>query len=199
VTVLTASSWPSNAELIADLHTLGYIGDKDFVFDATYGLGVWWKVYRPRNLLTNDLSSEYEDVDYHYDFRRLPKSWVSSFDVVAYDPPYKLNGTPSESDERYGVHLPTTWQARNKMILDGITGCAMPLRKKGILLVKCMDQVARNAKRWQTYDCVEHAKTQGLTLVDQLVLLGSPREQPGNRPQRHSHSNFSTLLVFKKA
>lgn len=198
MTLLAAQPWKNNGELIADLHhTLGYLGDRDSTLDATAGLEVWWKIYRPAGLVTNDLRADY-DSDYHYDFRRFPKAWRNSFDNVAYDPPYKLNGRPSPEDERYGVHLPSTWQGRNKLCMQGITGCARLLVKNGILLVKCMDQVSRNAKRWQTIDFVNHATTQGLELVDWATYLRKPRAQDKNRPQRHLHSNYSSLLIFRK-
>lgn len=197
MSLLAATAWRNNGQLIDACHTLGYIDDTDAALDATYGLGVWWKVYRPPDLVTNDLRSDY-DTDYHYDFRRFPKAWRGTFSLVAYDPPYKLNGRPSEEDERYGVHLPATWQARNHLCMQGITGCARLLCKNGVLLVKCMDQVSRNAKRFQTIDFVNHSKEQSLSLIDMGLLLRKPRKQSDKRPQRHFHQNFSTLLVFKK-
>lgn len=197
MSLLAATAWRNNAALIEACHTLGYIEDEDEVLDATYGPGVWWKKYRPPKLVTNDLRTDY-DTDYHHDFRRFPKAWGGVFTVVAYDPPYKLNGKPSEEDERYGVHIPATWQERNKLCLQGITGCARLLCKNGVLLVKCMDQVSRNGKRWQTYDFKEHAEECGLELVDQALLLRKPRKQSEKRPQRHFHGNYSTLLILRK-
>ncbi len=198
MTLLAAQPWKNNGELIADLHhTLGYFGERTSTLDATYGRGVWWKIYRPAGLVTNDLRQDY-DTDYHYDFRRFPKAWRGTFDTVAFDPPYKLNGKPSEEDERYGVHLPATWQERNKLCLQGITGCARLLTKNGILLVKCMDQVSRNAKLWQTIDFANHAVTQGLMLQDWATYLRKPRAQDKKRPQMHLHSNYSSLLIFRK-
>jgi hypothetical protein len=52
--VLAVAAWPTNAELIADVARLGYIRGR--VWDATYGRGVWWKLYRPACLLASDIA-----------------------------------------------------------------------------------------------------------------------------------------------
>lgn len=98
---MRAHRWGTNARMIAEaVVPLGYIeGD---VFDATYGVhGGFWTEYRPRDLTTNDLNAP---ADFHEDFTSF------SFDdqaacTVAYDPPYKLNGTPAlgDFDNRFGI------------------------------------------------------------------------------------------------
>lgn len=197
MSILTATTWPSNAELIVDVANLGYIAEDDIVLDATYKDGVWWKKFKPPQLVTNDLD-ERVICQTHYDFCAFPYIWVEHFNVVALDPPYKLNGTPSAPDAKYGVDVAATWQERNALIKRGIIGCAEVLKKHGYLLLKCQDQVARNHKRWQTIEFTNHAEKAALDLVDRFDMLGKPRKQPGNRPQRHTHSNYSTLLVFRK-
>ena len=88
-----------NADLIAYVARLGYLDGT--VLDATYGLGTFWKDFKPDTLITNDL---YKPADHAWDFLDLPCR-DGEFDSVVYDPDYKLNGTPAlpEMDDRYGV------------------------------------------------------------------------------------------------
>ena len=121
-------------------------------------------------------------------------------DAVVFDPPYKLNGNPSDTggmDERYGVHVYTDWRDRMQLCRDGITECARVYNGTGYLLVKCQDQVSSGKVRWQTIEFANHAATLDLGLVDLLDLL-SYRPQPAGRRQVHARRNSSTLLVFKR-
>ena len=194
MTVLAATAWPTNAHLIEACHQLGYIGDDDLVLDPTYGRGVWWQRWRPEKLVTSDvrpgLGDEVGDFRYLY--------WNDEhFDVVAFDPPYKLNGTPDHAiDERYGVHEPTSWQDRHGLILAGIDECARVLKPGGRLLLKCQNQVCSGKVRWQTYEFAAHAQGLGLTLVDELLMLAY-RPQPSGRRQVHARRNYSSLLVLR--
>jgi hypothetical protein len=192
VTVLAAHRWTTNGHLIADVATL-YLCETDVVIDATYGRGRWWTVHRPANLVAHDLHT----VD-GVDFRRLPEA-DGSADVVALDPPYKLNGTPAlgDFDNAYGVDVVATWQGRHRLIRDGITEAARVTRR--LVLLKCQDQVCSGAIRWQTREFVDHAESVGLELIDRFDLLGGGRPQPTGRRQVHAHGRPSTLLVLRKA
>ena len=123
--------------MIVDCVRLGYLRSDWFTLDPTYGLGNFWTLWKP-----NADKFIYDDkytLDGR-DFRNLP--WGSgTFDAVVYDPPYKLNGTPSAEEIRYGVEVPTRWQDRIKLMTDGLVECVRVLKTKGFLLVKCMDQV----------------------------------------------------------
>lgn len=189
--IMAASAWPTNAHLIEAVHQLGYINDEDAVLDPTYGLGKWWSRWKPANLVAHDLYT-LDGVD----FTNLPHG-VREFDVVAFDPPYKLNGTGSQPDERYGVHRYAAWQERHALIRAGMTECVRVLKPKGRLLVRCQDQVCGGKVRWQTIEFANHGHSLGLDLVDTLYRLGS-RAQPAGRTQQHARRNMSALLVFEK-
>lgn len=191
--VPAAFAWKTNGDLIADVAKLGYLEGK--VLDPTYGEGVFWTKYTPWNLTASDLKGDGVVVLAH-DFTNLPHP-DGTFDVVVFDPPYKLNGTPSKGDERYGVDVKATWQERMQLCRVGATECARVLRVGGFLLWKCQDQVSSGAVRWQTIDFTHHAESLGLTLVDRFDRLGG-RPQPGKRRQLHAHGRPSTLLVFQK-
>lgn len=211
MTVLAAHNWKSNAELIADVAKLGYINKHDVVLDPTFGRGRWWTKWRPIVLYGTDIRNPLHnpcpywiDCVLHLqggiDFRNLPHE-DDTFDVVAFDPPYKLNGTPStpDFDDRYGVHEPTSWQDRHGLIRDGIAECERVLRPGGRLLLKCQDQVCSGKVRWQTREFADFAeRCRGLELVDRFDMLGTHRPQPEGRRQVHAHGRPSTLLVFVK-
>jgi hypothetical protein len=187
----------TNAELIADCHTLGYLRDTDRVLDATYGLGRFWSIWRPEGLVTNDLFTE---ADHHLDFTDLSAWSHRPFDVVVFDPPYKLSGTssqggPANSDADYGVLSAMPWQDRHDWIRLGIGECAAAARR--MLLIKCQDQVCSGQVRWQTMEFADEAAIHGFRLVD-MLHVGGMRSQPSNRRQVHARRDYSTLLVTER-
>lgn len=200
MTVLAAHRWATNAELIADVAQLGYLRKEWVTLDPTYGRGVWWKKWRPDNLVTHDIAQD------GVDFRALPED-DKTFDAVAFDPPYvsvggrKTTGMP-DFHERYGLHVaPTSPQGLQYVIEDGIDEMRRVLKPKGILLVKCQDYIS-SGKYWAgTYETHDYAIGWGhFELIDRFERIQpNPRPQPSrNRRQVHARRNLSTLLVFKK-
>ena len=196
--VLAVTSWASNAELIRDCARLGYIRPDDLVVDVTFGLGTWWRIYKPEHFLGYDLDPTKAPDGKSTDFRSLPHP-VGSVDVVAFDPPYKLNGTPThEIDDRYGVAGAYSSAAdRHQLILDGMTEAARVLRVGGTLLVKCQDQVNSGRVHWQTDLVSQHAQALGFDKIDAFIFVAY-RPQPKGRRQLHARRNHSTLFVFQK-
>ena len=192
--ILAIGDRRNNAEAIRDAHELGYItGD---VLDATYGLGRFWKLYRPETLVTNDLD-ESTDATWHLDFTSFPHNWAGIFNTVVFDPPYKLNGTGGShpSDDGYGVA--NSGKDRMGLVFGGFNECERVLDFGGHLLVKCQDQVVSGKKVWQTYELMRLGEYLHLTCVDQLHVR-SYRPQPKGRRQLHARQDYSTLLVFRK-
>ena len=196
--VYAAQRWQTNGHLIADLHRLGYLQDEWRTLDPTYGRGMWWKVWRPVELVTHDLAQD------GVDFRDLPYG-DEEFQAVAYDPPYVSTGTTKHRrinaslHQPYGVgdnaHTPHLIQA---LINEGLAECARVAKAKGFLLVKCQDYI-KSGKFWNgTYLTMSHGIGLGLEVVDRLEFITSPRPQPHGRRQVHARRNLSTLIVFRK-
>lgn len=187
----------SNAQLIADFAALGYF-DGD-VLDLTYGLGRFWNLFKPESLVTNDLNPA-SRAQHHCDFTDMPFP-PGFFDMVVFDPPYKLNGTaskggPATSDDDYGVGGEyRTPKARHQLMRMGLSEAAQLSRRW--VLVKCMDQVVSGTMHWQVDIMTEHAVSLGLRKVDTGHVYGY-REQPMNgRQQKHLHRDYSTAIIFE--
>lgn len=195
--VMAYGSWATNAELIVDVVRLGYLRPEWVTWDATFGEGTFWRLWRPDSLIGTDLDPAKSDkILGPVDFTNAP--WKDrSFDCVVLDAPYKLNGKPDPVvDTRYGVHERRSRDQRLTLLVDGVAECARVV-DEGFLLVKCMDQVEGGKVRWQTDLVTEKAKACGLGKVDRFDIA-SYRPQPSGRSQIHARRNASTLLVFKR-
>lgn len=189
MTVLAAHTWPTNGHLIADVAKLGYLDGS--VLDVTYGQGGFWTRYQPDHFTGHDLRLD------GIDFTNLPYE-DQTWDVVVFDPPYKLNGTPDPVvDNRYGVGRATSWSDRHALIFGGLIEVCRVARY--YVLLKCQDQVCSGKIRWQTRIFADFVLSKGFQQVDRFDLLGKHRPQPmEGRRQKHAHGRPSTLLVFER-
>ena len=195
--VLAATAWPTNADMIVDMHRLGYLRDDDMVIDPTYGRGLWWTQWRPKALTCHDLAED------GVDFRDLPYE-DGVFDAAAYDPPYispggrSTTGIPDMFD-RYGLTDAPTSPARTQMLIDaGLAEVARVVRPKGLILAKCQSYIS-SGKLWLgDYHTITAGLAIGLTLYDRLEHISGVRPQPPGRRQMHARRNHSTLLVFQR-
>lgn len=196
VTILAATAWSTNADLIADCVQLGYLRSEWRTIDPTYGRGNWWKKWRPDDLVTHDLKID------GVDFRDLPEP-SDSLDVVAFDPPYIAQGgratsTAGEFMDRYGlVDVPKTTDETTRLIVAGIDEFSRVTKRKGILLLKCMNYVNGGRYRTAAYDVLSHATSHGWRLIDELVHLRKPGPQPNRDRQMHARRNYSVLFVLQ--
>jgi hypothetical protein len=189
--IQSMGTWKNNSEMIADVALLGFIPGN--VLDLTYGDGAFWNHFRPADLTTNDLDPE-KPAEHHQDFRCT--TWESgSFTTVVFDPPYKMQGTPSSEamDSHFGTDVVRTRPEVLSLIVGGVAEGSRLATK--FLLVKCMDQVSSGKARWQTQVVTDTARALEWRWVDQFLLPGG-RPQPKGRSQKHARHEYSTLLVF---
>lgn len=196
MTVLAATTWKNNAEMIRACVALNYLSWDDRILDPTYGKGNWWKSFgEPPNL--------YHGTHDDWDFRELPFA-DGMFDVVTFDPPYVSPGGRSTSTIKsmhnaYGMDdAPTSPQELQQLINDGLTEMYRVVRKRGIVMVKCQDYVS-SGKLWMgTHWTLSYALKLRFECVDRLEHIGNPRPQPEHRRQVHARRNLSTLFVLRK-
>lgn len=195
--VRSIGDWANNAELIADVASLGWITDDMTVLDATYGLGRFWTKYHPPLLVGIDIDPAKSPGRRSDDFRCLSFD-DRAFDVVVFDPPYKLSGTPAlgDFDAAYGIDVAANWRDRMRLIVDGAVECARVAKRH--LLVKCQDQVVSGQMRWQTDAVTEAVVPLGFRKADRFDLDCGGRPQPAGRRQVHARHSASQLLVFTR-
>lgn len=197
MTILAAKRWNTNAHMIADAQKLGYV--HGLTYDMTPGDagGLWWReCIGLTKLMLNDEKA---------DFTNLPFP-DGTFDTVAFDPPYKLNGTKGlmKLSERYGVDIPSSVRGRHDLMKAGLREAVRIAKPGGYILARCQDQVANGRMYWQTDMLTEEAA--GCTKVDEFLFLGHSIPQPmgpsarcpNGRTQRHPHGRPSSLLIFEK-
>lgn len=190
--VLAFGEYRNNAELIEAAGRLGYIGDA--VLDLSYGHGEFWTKLSPSRLVTNDVNPR--KGEHHFDVRCVPPTeWKGAFDTVVWDGPYRLNGRSDRGvfDEKFGVDEPMRLQDRLNLVLHGVVFASQCVKRGGTVLVKCQDQVAGGRKQQQRRMVQDVGELFGLTWKDELHLKCGVRKQ---RTQKHTRSNFSTLVVF---
>ena len=212
MTVLAADTWPTNADLIADvarLHGLDSLPSP--AIDLTYNTGKWWNGWTPPGVLIRN------DADHRYgvwteDYRdterwRLVAGW---FHLVAFDPPYCSTGgrkttTTDSMNTNYGMLTSAKTPAENQeWINQGLSTASVICAPKGVILVKVMDYIS-SGKLWLG---VHHTLTHALTLPVEVEAIythvGKPGPQPQVNPdgsprrQLHPRNNASTLLVLRK-
>lgn len=198
--VLAINKWRSNGHLIAECARLGYLKKSWLTLDPTFGKGTFWKVWQPDELVACDIVPSKSPIGFSIDFTDLP--WPDEyFDASVFDGPYKFNGKPDEDvDERYGVHVPATWQERMDLLCRGAAEVARVTDQ--FLLVKVQDQVVSSKIRWQSRMIEDTLEPLGFGLKDRFEYL-SRREQPKKikgkkRKQKNAWRCSSQLLVFKR-
>ncbi|MDD9808148.1 MAG: DNA methyltransferase [Gammaproteobacteria bacterium] len=201
----------SNADIFPDILRL-HVPAGATVADVTYGKGVFWRKV-PKGLykvLASDISTG-------VDCRNLPYA-DSSLEAVVLDPPYMEgfyrnpgggekagDGTHkafrnyySNGDEKQGKG-PRWHDAVLAMYFASIEEARRILADKGVLIVKCQDQVCANTQRLTHVDIINHAMQAGFYCKDLFVLVRT--NAPGVSrlvKQNHARKKHSYFLVFVK-
>ena len=146
MTVLALAERRTNAALIADCATLGYLTDDMAIWDPTYGLGTFWTNWQPDPvkgglLFRTDIDpAKSPDFISGVDATRTTMGG-DHWGAVVLDPPYKLNGTDQGEGHRYGVTAPATRADKHRLMADMLTEAHRVVRPGGTVLFKCQDQV----------------------------------------------------------
>lgn len=193
------SVWGDNAELMERIASL-YFKAGDRIADVTYGKGVFW---RDIDATKYDFYPSDMKTCLHapYDFRCLSYQ-DASFDVVVFDPPY-MHGSGLEGFEKCYRNGETTKGMGHtdimRMYEDGMGEATRILKRNGLLVVKCQDEIESGWQRWSHIEVYDIAQGLGMTAQDLFVLTRTQSPTIQFTAQRHARKNHSYMWVFRKS
>lgn len=182
-----------------------YVAPGSIVADVTYGKGVFW-----RRIPENKYELRATDILDGVDCRDLPYD-DGEMDCVVLDPPYmhspggtahltqpaferhyRNNGSGSQSGSKYH-------EAVLDLYVEAGKEAYRVLRERGVLIVKCQDEVCSNRQRFTHVEIMESYDTIGFVAEDLFVTMRT--NKPGvsyTIRQVHARKNHSYFLVFWK-
>jgi hypothetical protein len=167
-----------NGDLISTALRLHLRRVDPLVADVTYGRGLFWRRHNGvRRLIGSDIRA-LRGIAVQTDFRALPYR-DNYFDAVVLDPPYLHDpGAHHSTDARYGAAT-MMGAATHDDILDlyrgGITEAARVLKRGGLLLLKCQDEIIGGRQRWSHIELKVIAAESGFVALDLLILAPRAR------------------------
>ena len=194
-----------NADVFPQVLKL-HVPEKSVIADVTYGKGVFWK-----KVDLSKYKTHFTDIQTGVDCRNLPYD-AASIDCVVLDPPYMegasrntaystgqkafsnyygLKEIKQSGDRYHGAIL--------RLYLEACVEADRVLKPKGILIIKCMDEVCANKQKLTHVEIINALSEKGYYAKDLFVVVRT------NRPivsrlikQVHARKNHSYFLVFVK-
>ena len=182
-----------------------YVATGSLVADVTFGKGVFW-----RNVPAERYELLPTDIQTGTDCRELPYG-DATIDCVVLDPPYmhspggtahtvhaaferhyRNNGTGNRTTKKYH-------EAVLELYEDAGKEAYRVLRERGVLIVKCQDEVCANRQRFTHVEIMQSYERLGFITEDLFVVVRQNR--PGvsrTIRQVHARKNHSYFLVFWK-
>ncbi len=182
-----------------------YVKQGSVVADVTYGKGVFW-----RHIPPDRYKLRATDLQTGVDCRSLPYA-DNEIDCVVLDPPYMHSpgGTAHKSHSPFEDHYRNngsgnrTGSKYHEAVLDlycdGGREAWRVLRDRGVLIVKCQDEVCSNRQRFTHVEIMQIYDEIGFVAEDLFVVVRNNR--PGvsrTIRQVHARKNHSYFLVFWK-
>ena len=186
-----------------------YVNPGSTIADVTYGKGVFW-----RNVPKGRYDVKASDIQTGVDFRSLPYG-NNGIDCVILDPPYiqgrsigttHLSATAFEDYYKNNASVEvknSNGHKYHEAVLDLYRDAGKEayrvLRDRGVLIVKCQDEVCSNRQRFTHVEIMGDYESMGFIAEDLFVVVRSNR--PGvSRAIRqvHARKNHSYFLVFWK-
>jgi tRNA G10 N-methylase Trm11 len=190
VPLLTAITG-TNADLLPIILGL-YVPEGSIVADVTYGKGVFWQRVdvsrydlRPTDLMTG------------VDFRALPYE-THGIDALFFDPPYMHGGaTIKASINDCYRNNNTGHESVIRLYAGGLLEAARVLRKEGIVVVKCQDEIESGKQRLSHVEILQLLQLFGFEALELFVLV--QRTVPAMREsrQQHARKNHSYAIVAR--
>ncbi|MGH7168801.1 MAG: DNA methyltransferase [Gemmataceae bacterium] len=215
-----------NADLFARILHL-HVPKGATIADVTFGQGTFWKHVRAADykLLASDIDAKSNhgifpshpiEVMTGVDCRNLPYG-NATLDAVVLDPPYMEglyravtdhmagSGTHASFRHAYSNGKPTDeegpkWHdAVVYMYVKAGGEAYRVLKRDGILIVKCQDEVSANKQRLTHVEIITAYEHLGFYSKDLFVLMRMNRAGVSRlKKQEHARKNHSYFLVFQK-
>ncbi|WP_416674235.1 DNA methyltransferase [Egbenema bharatensis] len=204
-----------NAEVFPKILEL-YVPDGAVVADVTWGKGVFW-----RNVPSCQYKVLATDISTGVDCRNLPYE-NESIDCVVLDPPYMEGFYRRENSQKAGsgTHSAFSKAYSNGNEVNGDTEntgtkkwhaavtdmyfkagieAYRVLKKNGVLIVKCQDEVSAG-KQWLTHvEIINEYEKNGYYTKDLFVVVRTNKPSVSRlKRQVHARKNHSYFLVFVK-
>ena len=182
-----------------------YVKPGSVVADVTYGKGVFW-----RHIPADRYELRATDIQDGVDCRSLPYA-DGEIDCVVLDPPYMHSpgGTAHKTHAPFEDHYRNNGsggqtgskyhEAVLELYQDAGREAWRVLRERGVLIVKCQDEVCSNRQRFTHVEIMQMYDDLGYVAEDLFVVVRNNR--PGvSRAIRqvHARKNHSYFLVFWK-
>ncbi len=182
-----------------------YVKPGSIIADVTYGKGVFW-----RHIPESEYDLRATDIQDGIDCRDLPYN-DESIDCVVLDPPYMHSpgGTAHTGHKPFEVHYRNnasgnrTQSKYHEAVLDLYHDAGREawrvLRERGVLIVKCQDEVCANRQRFTHVEIMSMYAEIGYVAEDLFIVMRN--NKPGvsrTIRQVHARKNHSYFLVFWK-
>lgn len=209
--LLFSSHQTNNQNLFPKILDL-YVPKGSKVADLTYGKGVFW-----REVVIGDYDTHFSDIQSGVDSRNTDYD-DNFFDCIVFDPPYmeglyrktsnQMAGSNSHSAfrDRYSDSLPSIESKRkyHDRVLEMYiyTGVEVDriLKKDGIYIVKCQDEVSANRQKLTHVEIIYGMEQMGFYCKDLFVITRNNSPSVSRvLKQEHSRKNHSYFLVFQKS
>lgn len=180
------------------------------VADVTYGKGVFWRNVPPEHYILRA-----SDISMGIDCRKLPYH-SNEIDCMVLDPPY-MEGLFRKSVEHlagsgtYGAFrefysngdVTETGPKWHDAVLDLYFQAGKEahrvLRKNGVFVVKCQDEVSANKQRLTHVEIINYYERLGFYTKDLFVVVRRNKASVSRlKQQAHARKNHSYFLVFIK-
>lgn len=211
-----------NAAVFPEILKL-HVPEATVVADITFGKGVFWKnVQSGYKVLGSDIDlkkdlrpKDFISLANKVDCRDLPYK-DETLDCIVFDPPY-MEGLYRKTEKNLagaGTHdafrtsyssgkVTTSGPKWHDAVLDVYikTGyeCSRCLKQKGILIVKCQDEVSANKQRLTHVEIISAYEQMGFYTKDLFVVVRKNRAGVSRLiKQEHARKMHSYFLVFQK-
>ncbi len=170
-----------------------YVPEGSVIADVTYGRGVFW-----RNVDVSKFTLLKSDLQDGTDCRKLPYE-NASIDALVIDLPYMHTGKSVHKslNKQYHNENNTSHESVIRLYVGGILEATRVLRTKGIIIVKCQDEIESGKQRLSHVELIQLLQILGFEFLEHFVLVQKTVPMIQFKHQQHARKNHSFALVAR--